>query len=584
MPLLTKDCLERLRERIDLAEIVGSHIELKKAGGKIKALCPFHNEKSPSFTVSSGDSHYHCFGCGAHGDAIAFLMHYLGISFNEAVEYLANRYGIALEYTGKSEGPFENKRELYGINALVMDFFHFHLLYSEEGKGALQYLFKRGISEEFIKEFKIGYAPKGEQFQKAFYKSERFSEENLVKVGLLSESTKRPFFSERVMFPIHDGLGNVIGFSGRKIDEGVFGGKYINTRETVFFKKSRILFGLNYSRRKIAKKGKVICVEGQIDALRLIFEGFDNVVASQGTAFGQEHVQELMKLGIKEVILCFDGDEAGIASAIKVGQIFQIEGIEVFICSFPEKMDPDSFLLEYGKDAFETFLETKAPFLNFLIKTLSDGGKADTPAGKNGVVFYVKKKISEWKHPVMIHEGEKTLARLMKVPEKYIVTSQKEGLPAVRKTEHGAIDPLECDLIRWLILLVEPFLIDIIMDTVDVQWIEDLKVARIYEIAKTLYEEGKKIDLLNVGIYLDEEGIAFLEELQKKRMNVGKAEEGVRLLCQKLIDREVNKQTDSIKKRIQQGNLSEEESFALAKEFDAIKKNRKNILKLTEKG
>ncbi len=582
MPLLTKDCLERLRERIDLAEIVGSHIELKRAGGKIKALCPFHNEKSPSFTVSTGDSHYHCFGCGAHGDAIAFLMNFLGVTFSEAVEYLANKYAISLEYTGSKEVFHDNKRDLFAINEQVMNFFHFHLLYSEEGKHALEYLFKRGISEDFIKQFKIGYAPKGEQFQKTFYQSEKFSDENLVKVGIYSENTKRPFFAERIMFPIHDGVGHVIGFSGRKIDEAVFGGKYVNTRETVIFKKSRTLFGLNYSRRKIAKTGKVIIVEGQIDALRLIFEGFDYVVASQGTAFGEEHIQELMKLGVSEVVVCFDSDEAGRTSAIKVGQLFQMEGIEVFVCSFAEGIDPDTFLVEYGKEAFEKLLVGKVDYLSFLVKILTKDGKADTPAGKNALVANVKKKIEEWKHPLMIHEGEKALARLINVPEKYIVTSKKPEKQAAPLPQR-VIDPLECDMIRWLLLLEDPKLIDIIMENVEVTFINDLKIARIYEIAKMLHEEKKTIDLLNLGVFLEEEDIYFLEGLKSKRMNILQPEDGVLALCQRLIDRESIKQTNDIKKRIQAGNLTEEESFALAKEFDDMKKNKKNILKPTEK-
>ena len=583
MPLLTKDCLERLRERIDLAEIVGSHLELKRAGGKIKALCPFHNEKSPSFTVTAGDSHYHCFGCGAHGDAISFLMNFLGLSFNEAIEYLANKYAVTLEYTGVKEVAQENKRELFEINRVTMDFFHFHLLHSEEGKGALEYLFKRGISEDFIKQFKIGYAPKGEQFQKMFYQSEKFSEENLVKGGIYSESTKRPFFSERIMFPIHDGVGNVIGFSGRKIDEAVFGGKYVNTRETVIFKKSRTLYGLNYSRRRIARTGKVIIVEGQIDALRLIFEGFDYAVASQGTAFGKEHLDELVKLGVEDVTICFDSDQAGNTSAMKVGQLFQVEGVEVFVCSFAQGIDPDTFLLEHGRDAFDKLLAQRTDYLTFLVRMLAQDGKAETPAGKNALVANVKKKILEWKHPLMIHEGEKLLARLLSVPVKYIVTSVKPVEEIVPAPVKRPTDPLEGDMIRWLLLLKEPVLIDLIMEHVQVSFIHDLKIARLYELAKMLHEEKKRIDLLNLGVYLEERDLSFLKEIQSKRMNILQAEDGVRVLCQRLIDRESIEQTNAIKRRIQAGNLSEEETFALAKEFDDIKKNKKNILKPTEK-
>jgi DNA primase len=385
------------------------------------------------------------------------------------------------------------------------------------------------------------------------------------------------------MFPIHDGVGNVTGFSGRKIDEAVFGGKYVNTRETVIFKKSRTLYGLNYSRKRIARTGKVIIVEGQIDALRLIFEGFDYVVASQGTAFGKEHLDELVKLGVDDVTICFDSDQAGNTSAMKVGQLFQVEGVEVFVCSFAQGLDPDMFLLEHGKDAFEKLLAQRTDYLTFLVRMLAQDGKADTPAGKNALVANVKKKILEWKHPLMIHEGEKLLARLLSVPVKYIVTSVEpveEVVPALVKRP---IDPLEGDMIRWLLLLKEPALIDLIMEHVEVSFIHDLKIARLYELAKMLHEEKKQIDLLNLGVYLEERDLSFLKEIQSKRMNILQAEDGVRVLCQRLIDRESIEQTNAIKRRIQAGNLSEEETFALAKEFDDIKKNKKNILKPTEK-
>ncbi|MCH9617797.1 MAG: DNA primase [Chlamydiia bacterium] len=578
MPLLTKDCLERLRQRMDLSEIVGAHIELKRQGGKIKALCPFHNEKTPSFTVNSGDSHYHCFGCGAHGDGVAFLMNFLGLSFNEAVEYLANKYSIQLEYTGKKEQNVEYKRDLFRINQRSAEFFHFHLLHSEEAKPVLEYLFKRGITEDFIKKFMIGYSPKGEQFQKTFYRSEKFTEELLVMAGILSESVKRPFFSERIMFPIHDGVGNVIGFSGRKIEDRVFGGKYINTKETKIFKKSRTLFGLNYSRRSIAKTGRVIVVEGQIDALRLIFEGFDNTVASQGTAFGEEHVGELLKLGITEVLICFDGDEAGDKSAIKVGQLFQKEGIEVFVCSFAKGMDPDTYLLEHGKDAFARLCSQKEQYMSFLVKMLSRDGKAASPAGKNAIAATIKKMMAEWKHPIMIHEGEKALARLLNVPSKYLVTTKAPVVKRAPVKNAAPIDPIEKDLLRWLLLAPEKDLIHIIMDNIEIDYIYNHDVKEIFSLAKELHREGQNIDLLHLGMSLTETQIKFLEEIKSKRMNTLKAREGITNLCQKMIDNEWNRRGELIQSKMRLDGVSEEEVFALAKEFDENKKNKKNIL------
>jgi DNA primase len=574
MALLTKECLEKLRERIDLSEIVSAHIELKRVGGKTKALCPFHTEKTPSFSVNRGDNHYHCFGCGAHGDAIAFLMNFLGITFNEAVEYLADKYGVLLQYSGVEEKTFDHKRDLFKINQKTAEFFHFHLLHSEEGKVPLEYLFKRGISEDFIKKFLIGYAPKAENFQKTFYKSEGFSDSLLIMAGILSESTHRPFFSERIMFPINDGVGNFIGFSGRKIDENVFGGKYVNTKETPIFKKSKTLYGLNYSRREIAKTGKVIVVEGQIDALRLIFEGIDYAVASQGTAFGGEHVLELLKLGVGEVILCFDNDEAGNKSAVKTGQLFQIEGVEVFVCSFPEGLDPDTYILEQGKDAFLALLERKKFYLSFLVDMLSKDGKAKTPAGKNALVAMVKKMMGEWKHPLMVHEGEKALSRLLNVPEQYLAITKPAEIKKVEKRVVFCADNLEKDLIRWLLITADKKLLNVIMKNIKKEYLKDKVVEKIFCLAKKLHEENKPIDLLHLGSSLEEEEITFLEQIKEKRMHILKAKEGVFALVQKLLDREWLLKCNHVKSLIEAEKNSEERMFALAKEFDNIKKNK----------
>ena len=556
MPLLTKECLDKLRDRVNLLEIVSSHIDIKHIGAKRKALCPFHKEKTPSFTVNPGDSHYHCFGCGAHGDAIAFLMNFLGITFNEAVEYLADKYHIQLDYTGKKEKKFEYKRDLFTINQKIMEFFHFHLLHSKEGKPILEYLFKRGISENFIKKFRIGYAPKDEFLQKAFFKSESFSEKFLVLSGIISDSTKRPFFNERIMFPVHDGVGNVIAFSGRKIDERVFGGKYINTKETQIFKKSKILYGLNYSRRNIAKDGRVIVVEGQIDALRLIFEGFEYVVASQGTAFGEDHVQELIKVGVNEVNLCFDGDSAGDKTAIKVGQLFQKEGVEVFVCNFPNGIDPDSYILENGKESFEKLLKNRKDYLTFLIGNHSKDGKAKTPAGKNALAIEIKKMIAEWKHPIMQHEGEKVLFRLLNIPNKYL--SEKKVDIEHKKASRivDKVDSLEEDLIRWLLLIHDEELKKIIMDNITIDFIYDPTIKMIFSCMQELYNENKKIELLSLGVSLDDKMIKITEDLKAKRMNLLRAREGIVLLCKKIIERHWAIKCDGIRNKIQSGKLS----------------------------
>lgn len=352
MAIYTKESLEVLRGKIDLVEVLSAHMDLKKAGAAYKGLCPFHDEKTPSFMIQRGDTHYHCYGCGAHGDAIHFLMHAQRMNFSEAVEYLATKFQVHLDRAEKeriAQGPPRAKLKEALEEACRM--YHFLLLYTEGGKEALKFLYARGITNDFIQRFEIGFAAPDPELLKALAQAKDFSEEILQAAGLITN--RRDFFVDRILFPIRDATGAVIGFSGRKYKEETFGGKYVNTPETALFKKSKTLFGLNYCRRRIAKERKVIIVEGQIDALRLIYAGFDMTVAGQGTAFGEGHVQELVQLGIQQAILALDSDVAGQAAAVKVGDLFQKKGVEVRVVRLPAGQDPDLFCASMARKPFK---------------------------------------------------------------------------------------------------------------------------------------------------------------------------------------------------------------------------------------
>ena len=361
MPIFTPESLEAVRQKIDLIEVLSVHLDLKKAGASYKALCPFHDEKTPSFMVQKGDSHYHCFGCGAHGDAISFLMSHQKLTFVDAVESLAQRFHINLDYaesTNTASGP--NKIDLKAALNYAADFYHFMLLHTEEGQQALNYLISRGLDLDFILQFQVGLAPKaGGLFRKIMH-ARYVKDQTLADAGLIlpaKDGGWRDFFYDRITFPIHDPSGAIIGFSVRKYKEETSGGKYINTSETALFKKSKVLFGLNYSRKRIAKERTAIIVEGQIDALKLIQAGYNLTVAGQGTAFGEGHVKELLRLGIHLVYLALDSDSAGQEAASKIGDLFLREGVEVKVAELPKGSDPDSFLKEKGPEAFGELLK-----------------------------------------------------------------------------------------------------------------------------------------------------------------------------------------------------------------------------------
>lgn len=585
MVIFNKESLETLRQRVDLVEVLAAHVELKRSGSSYKGLCPFHDEKSPSFIVQKGDSHYHCFGCGAHGDAIKFLMSHQKLSFSAAVESLAQRFNVHLEKVEGEERKGPNKAVLKGALGLAAQFYHFYLLHTHDGHTALKYLYSRGIDLEFIRLFKVGLAPRTAGLFRGVLRAKNMHDEVLLESGLLTKDKNgqsREFFNDRIMFPIQDAMGDVIGFSGRKYKEETFGGKYINTPETPLFKKSRVLFGFNYSRRRIAKERKAIVVEGQVDALRLIQAGFNITVAGQGTAFGEGHVKELVNLGINQIYLALDSDNAGQEATSKIGHLFQKEGIEVSVIQLPGGYDPDLYLREKGPEAFLALLEKGCDYLTFLLKHLSRDINVDSPAAKNEVMSQAVKLIREWDHPMMVHETLRKLAHMMKVPEDIVGVGQ-DPLPNIyikKSASVGSvsIDPdriLETDLLRWL--LVHGQDIDQLVTLARLNLtVEDFRIKvcqKIYEVYCQHYDSQKSRDLLSLSIDLnDAEAQLVLSDLVQKKVNKERAEESVIETIQKILNRNWIYKREEIRVKIQSGHSSDAELDELVHQFDALKR------------
>jgi len=581
-----KESLELLRQRIDLADVVGAHLPLQRSGSSHKACCPFHEEKTPSFIIQKGDSHYHCYGCGAHGDAIAFLMGFLKMSFVEAIEYLADRFQVALDKEEHEEKKGPSKSALRTIMEQASRFYHFALLHSEEGHEALKYLYKRGIDLTFIRNFQIGFAPKQADFLQKAFKS--VSKELLIASGLITltkEGYSRDFFSDRIVFPICDALGHIIGFSARKFKESTSGGKYINTPETFLFKKSNVLFGLNHSRARISKERRAIIVEGQIDALRLIHAGFNYTVAGQGTAFGEGHVAQLLSLGVNLVFLALDGDEAGQEAAVKIGDLFQKKGVEVAVVSLPKGCDPDLVLREKGPAAFSKYLEEAQDFLTFLVQRLSKKLDLSSPSQKNELIQIISEKIQRWEKPVMVHESLRKLANLTQVPEDMVIHSSQPSLYIAKsgKLAPSEIDPnliLEMDLLRWMILGGEamPRIIEIIRLNLSSDHFHHPFCHKFFSAYMRAYQEKRSRDLLSLGQEIESEDQHFLSEMLQKKINLQRAEEGVMEGVKKILIRNWMEKRETIRLKIHSGNCSEEEVMQHVKEFDLVKKHPPEIV------
>jgi len=583
MGTFSRESLELLRSRVDLIEVLSPYLKLERAGAAHKALCPFHEERNPSFVVQRGDSHYHCFGCGAHGDAIQFLMTHLRMSFVEAVESLADKFHVQLEESqedNRPKGP--PKAALKDALERACRFYQFMLLHTMEGHAALDYLYSRGIDLNFIQTFEIGWAPKAPQLFLKTLGEQKVSNAILEEAGLLSKG--REFFSDRITIPIRDAVGSVIGFSARKYKTDTFGGKYINTPETPLFKKSKVLFGLSYSRKTIAKERKAMIVEGQIDALRLIHSGFNWTVAGQGTAFGEDHAKELIHLGVRQVYLALDGDTAGQEAAVKIGNLFQKEGVEALVIQLPEKCDPDLVLQEKGPEEWQKMISSSVDYLTFLVGHFSKSINIQSPAGKNELVQSIAKRIREWDHPLMVHESLRKLARLTQTPESIVGTAE-ENVPQVyikrsASVTFSEIDPdriLEADLLRWLFLMGEscPQLLVVAEANLKPEHFRIAAGRSLFEKYLAASKENKPRDLLTLAIDLDKtEQQLFLAEVLQKRVNREKAVACFIETVQRMLERHWMNQREEIKLKIYSGTCNEAEVLDLARQFDQIKRAR----------
>lgn len=575
MSRYTKRSLEELKRRVDLADLISSHIEMQRSGSAYKALCPFHEEKTPSFTIQKGDTHYHCFGCGAHGDAIAFLMEHLGLSFREAIEALAERYGVVLEKEESNAPAGPPRTKIKEALEKIQQFYHAMLLRTKEAEPARAYLAARGIDTDFITRFGIGFSPsRPGLFQKA---AEKFgiTAELLQLGGLISQgSWQRGFdlFSGRIVFPVRDGTGRVIAFSARKIDESQLGGKYINTPKTPLFIKSRVLFGLSESRKRIVKERRAILVEGQLDALALIYAGLDLSVAALGTAFGEGHVEELMRLGVKELFLAMDADKAGVASAEKAGDLLASSGICVRVIVLPEDApDPDSFIRLHGLGAFEDLMEKSLPYLDFLVQAKLSA--VTDAAQKSQIVRAIAEQIAQWKDPIQVHGAVKALAELTHTPE-HLLTSSKPKAPLLKAL--SALDAkvpqriaVEEEVIYWLLFANEHTEEFFSLARGNLKK-EHFGLPILGEIFAVLVEKGPT-DTLSLLAEIGESAEEELEKIAAKKMHQDRARRLFPKAISTLLERAWLEERERIKEQIQSGQCSEEEVLELARKFDAIK-------------
>ena len=381
--MIPKETIDEIFEAAKIEEVISDFVTLKKRGANLLGLCPFHNEKTPSFTVSPSKGIYKCFGCGEGGNSVSFLMDKEHYSYPEALKYLARKYNIEIVEQAMTEEQAERASEkdsLYIISKFAKDFFINELWESEEGKTiGLNYFKERGYSEEIIKKFELGYSPKSKDALSKKSIKKQYSKESLLKSGLSIEIDKKALidrFRERVIFPIHSFSGRILGFGGRALNPNAKA-KYQNSPESLIYNKSKILYGIFFAKNAISKNDNCFIVEGYTDVISLHQKGVENVVSASGTALSIDQIKLISRF-TNNISILFDGDSAGVKASFRSVDLILKEGMNVKVIPFPENEDPDSFAKQNTSEDLKTFLEKNAiDFITYKTKILNAESEED---------------------------------------------------------------------------------------------------------------------------------------------------------------------------------------------------------------
>lgn len=438
----SEDIIEQVRTENDIVEVIGDYVKLQKKGSSYFGLCPFHNEKSPSFSVSPNKQMYYCFGCGEGGNVISFLMKYENYTFIEAMEVLANRAGVELpkmEYSKEQRREKDLKTKIIEINTEAAKYFHY-LLKSDRGKLAYNYLMGRQLSDEIIVKFGLGYSDKYSNNLYMYLKKKGYNDNELRETGLFTYDEKRGVtdkFWNRVMFPIMDANNRVIAFGGRVMGDAK--PKYLNSPETKVFDKSRNLYGLNVARS--SRKDYFLICEGYMDVISLHQAGFNNAVAALGTAFTQRHAT-LIKRYVKEVVLTFDSDEAGIKAALRAIPYLRDAGLAIKVLNMKPYKDPDEFIKALGRDAYEERIKNATNFFIFQVEQEQKKYNLNDPQEKTAFHKQVAEMLLEFKDEIERDNYLDSVCSIFKIPKEGLSKLVKKiGLTYVGKEEKVEKEP-----------------------------------------------------------------------------------------------------------------------------------------------
>jgi len=462
--------VEQVKQKVDIVDLLGEYLELKRAGRNFKALCPFHSEKSPSFMISPERQTWHCFGCGKGGDIFTFLEEYEKMDFYESLKMLADRVGVKLTKTVYKTEQEEKRAKILALNSLAAQLYSFLLLEHPVGEKARTYLTeKRQIPLPLIKKFNIGYAPDSYTTLISYLsKKKKYPVQDLIDAGLatMGRSDAFDFFRERIMFPIMDSRGNIIAFSGRALTDEQMP-KYINTRDTLVYKKSDSVFGIYFAKEAIRKEEKVILVEGEFDVISAFKEGIQNIVAIKGTALTEGQIS-LLKRYAQKIMFCFDTDPAGTAAQKRSIALIEKEGILTSVIIPPEGKDPDELLRE-NPALFKTAVKKSINIYDFIIDSALKSFDPKTSEGKRQVLENTLSFLAPIQNEVIKEHYQKKLAENIDTSLESIKSeTQKLTRPAVKEPEKKS----KTKILREE--LVEKYLLSLVLQVPNTQSLPQL--------------------------------------------------------------------------------------------------------------
>lgn len=509
--------VERVSEQTDILRIVQGYVPLKRRGNRYWGCCPFHQEKTASFSVLPDKGFFYCFGCHAGGNAFKFLSLIENISYFDAIKLQAEKLGIPLPERKRSPQEVARDREIQDlrkVNELARDFFHNCLTMTRMGERGKAYFAGRGIRQETIEEFQLGYAPPAwDKLSTAFLKR-GIKQEFLLASGLCAERKQGgglyDRFRGRVIIPIADERGRVVGFGGRVLDDST--PKYLNTPETVLFNKRKLLFGLDRSHRAIQQEGRAIVVEGYMDAISVFDAGVHNVVASLGTSFTPEHAKKLLHYA-PEICFCYDSDEAGQKATIRALSIVRDTGARVRVIVVPDGKDPDEFIRKHGADAFRALVEKALPLVEYRLRYVLSHTNYDTLDGKVKALHEMMPVLAGIREAAVRSEYERRLAQTLMLDEGIVRSELRHYRPeaeeAVRQPIRKAVAKADTALRKAGRLVIrmawqDAAVIAHLETIVPLEGIRDPAQREILTFLKAAAEEGRPVDDMSAATLSDE--------------------------------------------------------------------------------